>query len=178
MKFEKLFGSKTKSDILKYLVFRRQGISMRAFEHELQRSFPAIKKQIDLLEEAGVVTIDKQDAKRAVYLCKWLDTHIKNLFIAALKDELRTYFLEHEFMVEKHFFGKVFGNAVEMDLVLIHSANAAEFIDKLKEDINLIFRGYLIELVSVVFMTTGDFEKRYRLADKFVLWLMRNAKEE
>ncbi len=81
-------------------------------------------------------------------------------------------------MVEKHFFGKVFGNAVEMDLVLIHSANAAEFIDKLKEDINLIFRGYLIELVSVVFMTTGDFEKRYRLADKFVLWLMRNAKEE
>jgi len=70
MKFEKLFGSKTKSDILKYLVFRRQGISMRAFEHELQRSFPAIKKQIDLLEEAGVVTIDKQDAKRAVYLCK------------------------------------------------------------------------------------------------------------
>jgi hypothetical protein len=53
--------------------------------------------------------------------------------------------------------------------VLIHSANAAEFIDKLKEDINLIFRGYLIELVSVVFMTTGDFEKRYRLADKFVL---------
>ena len=52
MKLEKLFGSRTKSDILKYLVFRRQGISVRAFESELTRSFPAIKKQIDALEDA------------------------------------------------------------------------------------------------------------------------------
>lgn len=81
---------------------------MRAFEHELQRSFPAIKKQIDLLEEAGVITVDKQDAKRAVFLCKGLEIQVRGLFIAALKYELKNYFLEHEFMVEKHFFGKVF----------------------------------------------------------------------
>jgi len=53
---------------LKYLVFRRQGISARAFESELTWSFPAIKKQIDALEEASVVTITKTTSKRAVYL--------------------------------------------------------------------------------------------------------------
>ncbi|MDR0282811.1 MAG: hypothetical protein LBI53_06075 [Candidatus Peribacteria bacterium] len=52
MNLEKLFGSKTKVDILKYLLFRRQGISMRALESELERTFPAIKKQVDSLEES------------------------------------------------------------------------------------------------------------------------------
>jgi predicted ArsR family transcriptional regulator len=68
MKLDKLFGSKTKADILKYLVFRRQGISVRAFESELTWSFPAIKKQIDSLEEAGVVTVKKTSSKRSIYL--------------------------------------------------------------------------------------------------------------
>jgi len=35
MNLEKLFGSKTKVDILKYLIFRRQGVSMRALETEI-----------------------------------------------------------------------------------------------------------------------------------------------
>jgi hypothetical protein len=35
MNLEKLFGSKAKVDILKYLIFRRQGVSMRALETEL-----------------------------------------------------------------------------------------------------------------------------------------------
>lgn len=65
-----------------------------------------------------------------------------------------------------------------MDLVLIYAPSAVDFLEKMKEDINILFRNYLIELVSVVFMPSGDFEKRYRLADKFVLGLMRNAKEE
>ena len=42
-----MFGSKTKSDILKYLIFRRQGVSMRALEAEIGWTFPAIKKQVD-----------------------------------------------------------------------------------------------------------------------------------
>ena len=52
MNLEKLFGSKTKVDIIKYLLFRRQGVSMRALEAELGWTFPAIKKQVDSLEEA------------------------------------------------------------------------------------------------------------------------------
>lgn len=60
MNLEKLFGSKTKVDILKYLLFRRQGISMRALESELEWTFPAIKKQVDALEDAGVVDVNKE----------------------------------------------------------------------------------------------------------------------
>lgn len=60
MNLEKLFGSKTKVDILKYLLFRRQGVSMRALESEIQRTFPAIKKQVDSLLEAQVININKE----------------------------------------------------------------------------------------------------------------------
>jgi len=62
MHLEKLFGSKTKVDILKYLLFRRQGVSMRALEAELGRTFPSIKKQVDSLEECGVLHIEKESA--------------------------------------------------------------------------------------------------------------------
>jgi len=52
MKIEKLLWSKTKTDILKYLIFKQEGISLRALENVLKRSFPAIKKQVDILEES------------------------------------------------------------------------------------------------------------------------------
>jgi hypothetical protein len=177
MKLEKLFGSKTKSDILKYLVFRRQGISMRAFEHELQWSFPAIKKQIDILEEAGVVSIDKQDARWSVTLSPVMEQYIKNLFLGALKHDLISYFQEQEFLLKQHFFGKMFGNALEMDLVVIYQPEAVDFLPKIKEDINTVCRNYLIEMVWIALMSSTDFERRYRLADKFVLTLMRSVKK-
>jgi predicted transcriptional regulator len=59
MKLEKFLGSKTKTDILKYLIFKEEGISLRALENVLKWSFPAIKKQVDILEDSGVVFIDK-----------------------------------------------------------------------------------------------------------------------
>jgi hypothetical protein len=36
----------------------------------------------------------------------------------------------------------------------------------------------MIKHVNVVFMPEADFDKRYRLADKFVLALMRQAEAE
>jgi hypothetical protein len=47
-----LFGNRTKVDILKYLMFKEDGISARELENNLSQSFPAIKKQIDNLERA------------------------------------------------------------------------------------------------------------------------------
>jgi hypothetical protein len=177
MKLEKLFGSKTKSDILKYLVFRRQGISMRAFEHELQRSFPAIKKQINILEEAWIISIDKQDSRWSVSLEPVMEHYIKSLFIWSLKHDLHTYFLEQEFLLKQYFYGKLFGNQLEMDLVVIYQPEAFDFLNKIKEDINMLCRNYLIEMVWIVLMSSSDFERRYRLADKFVLTLMRSVKK-
>lgn len=175
MKLDKLFGSKAKADILKYLVFRRQGISIRAFESELTRSFPAIKKQIDQLEDAGVVEIKKDNSKRSIYLTEWLGMYIKNLMLYTLKCDLKSYFDEHDIMIKDHFRWKLFGNELDMDLVLIYHQEAHEHLNKIKTDIELVFSDYLIQFVQVRFMSSSDFEKRYRLADKFVLNLMRGA---
>lgn len=176
MKLAKLFGSKTKTDILKYLVFRRQGISIRAFESELKRSFPAIKKQIDLLEDAWIIEIDKDQNKWSIYLIEWIGAHIRGFFVYTLQSDLQQYFLQHELLINKYFYGKLFGTELDMDLVLVYKAEAQQHLPKIKEDINVIFRKYLIELVNVVFMSASDFDKRYRLADKFVLNLMRQTK--
>jgi predicted transcriptional regulator len=61
MNLEKLFGSKTKVDILKYLLFKRQGVSMRALESEISWTFPAIKKQVDSLHESNVIDVNKDN---------------------------------------------------------------------------------------------------------------------
>lgn len=175
MNLEKLFWSKTKTDILKYLVFRRQWISIRAFESELDWSFPAIKKQIDQLDEAWIIEIKKTNNKRSIYLKKWVDYYIKEFFLYALKNDLQEYFSDNNIWVDKHFLGKLFWIEIDQDLVLIYHPEWQPHLDQVKENINLIFRRYLIEMVSLVVMSKWDFDKRYRLADKFVLNLMRQT---
>lgn len=178
MKLDKLFWSKAKADILKYLVFRRQGISLRAFESELEWSFPAIKKQIAQLEKAWVVTIDKDNNKWSIYLTEGLGLYIKNLMLYMLKCDLMEYFDSYEMVVERHFRGKLFGKTLDMDLVVIHTESAQDFISTIKADIEEIFREYLIQHIVVWYMTSSEFDKRYRLADKFVLKLMKSVKEK
>ncbi len=177
MKLDKLFGSKAKADILKYLVFRRQGISVRAFESELEWSFPAIKKQIDQLEDAGVVDINKDQNKWSIYLTEWLWLYIKNLMVYMLQCDLIKYFDGYELVINRYFFGNLFGKKLEIDLVVIYSQTAADHVEALKKDIEEIFREYLIEHVVVWFMPSAEFDKRYRVADKFVLNLLRSEKE-
>ena len=46
-------------------------------------------------------------------------------------------------------------------------------IDELKSWISDLFREFFIENASIVFMSVEEREKRYRLADKFVLQVMR-----
>lgn len=65
-----------------------------------------------------------------------------------------------------------------MDLVIVHDAKAKVKIPEIKEQITLIFRKYLIEVVNVVFMSSDEFQKRHRLADKFVLTLMTSGKAQ
>ncbi|MBQ9554378.1 hypothetical protein IJU97_05575 [bacterium] len=49
----------------------------------------------------------------------------------------------------------------------------------MKNDISECFREYWIESASIVFMSADERDKRYRLADRFVLQVMRfyNSKE-
>ncbi|MDO4714498.1 MAG: hypothetical protein Q4B28_07885 [bacterium] len=61
-----------------------------------------------------------------------------------------------------------------MDVILIYQEMDKLKIDQLKQEISEIFRTYWIESVSVVFMSAEERDKRYRLADRFVLQVMRH----
>ncbi|USN54233.1 MAG: hypothetical protein H6765_06725 [Candidatus Peribacteria bacterium] len=93
-----------------------------------------------------------------------------------MMSELTEYFAGNTIWIDKFFLGKLFDVDIEQDLVLIYHPEALPHMTQVKDDINVIFRHYLIEMVSLVVMSKSDFEKRYRLADKFVLNLMRKTK--
>lgn len=179
MNLEKLFGSKTKVDILKYLIFRRQGISMRALETELWWTFPAIKKQVDSLDDAGVVDIDKENIWRSIHIKAWVEPILKELFFEALKQHLTTLFEGVWDTLKDYYRWNKFWKEIWMDLVLVYNGMEKWEIDKLKNDISECFREYWIESASIVFMSADERDKRYRLADRFVLQVMRfyNSKE-
>lgn len=172
MKLEKLFGSSTKVDILKYLIFKRQWVSIRALDSELTWSFPAIKKQIDLLLDADIVRIDKTSSKWSIYLEWSIHDLVKKILLFSLEYDLKLLFMKYDVCVNKYFLWKVFGNKVDADLVVIYTNLERNTIEKIKEEISDIFREYFVDLVSVVFMPNSDFERRNRLADKFVISLI------
>ncbi len=173
MNLEKLFGSKTKVDILKYLLFRRQWISMRALEWEMERTFPAIKKQVDSLNSAKVLDVNTDWNGRSITIKPELYGMLKQIFHYSLKTWLIELFGQYEVMIDKYFFWKCFGIDLDMDLVIIYKNCEKAQLDKFRENIGEVFKDYFIEVVNVVFMTSDDWEKRYRLSDKFVIDIMR-----
>ena len=173
MNLEKLFGSKTKVDILKYLLFRRQGVSMRALEGELDWTFPAIKKQVDSLEESGILDVNKENSGFAISILPQHYELFRNFFFTALKSNLIQLFESYSIMIERYFWGKRFGVALDMDLIVIYKHMEKPQIEEMKNAIGEIFRDFFIENVSIVFMSAEEREKRYRLADRFVLQVMR-----
>lgn len=178
MNLDKLFWSKTKVDILKYLLFRRQGISMRALESELDWTFPAIKKQVDSMKESNVVYIDKtSNVWWSITLNPSFQPILEDLLYFSLKSELSDFFKEYEIMIPKYFFWRIFGIEIDIDLIVIYNNLEKPQIEHIKSSIWEIFRKYMIENVSVVFMSEEEWKKRYRLADRFVLNIMRAIPE-
>ena len=173
MNLEKLFGSKTKVDILKYLVFRRQGVSMRALESEIWWTFPAIKKQVDSLEESWVLDIQKENSGFSISIKKEFFDLFKEIFFTALKSNLTSLFDTYSIMINKYFLWKIFWVPLDMDIVIIYQNMEKPQIDELKSWIADLFREFFIENASIVFMSAEEREKRYRLADKFVLQVIR-----
>lgn len=173
MNLEKLFGSKTKVDILKYLIFRRQWVSMRALETELWWTFPAIKKQVDSLDDAWIIVIDKESTWWSIHL-KWgIETIFKELFFEALRQSLTELFEKSGDWIGNYFWWDKFWKEIGMDLIIIHNNMDKTTIENLKNDISECFRDYWIESASVVFMSADEWWTRYRLADRFVLQVMR-----
>jgi len=80
-------------------------------------------------------------------------------------------------MIDTYFLGKTFGNDIESDLVLIYNNCEKEQVDKVIEEIGTIFKSYFIDMVYITPMSLKERQQRYRLADRFVLRIMREVKE-
>lgn len=65
-----------------------------------------------------------------------------------------------------------------MDLVIVHTPHASEYLPSIKQSVEEVFREYLLEHVTVWYMTQDEFEKRNRVADKFVISLMRSVQQK
>jgi len=142
---------------------------MRALESELERTFPAIKKQVDSLNEAKVIDVNKDGQGRAISIKPDFFDKIRDIFFFGLKQELIARFETYGSMIDKYYFGKRFGINLEMDLVVIYKNAEKQQIDMIKEEINNVFRSYFIEIVYVVFMSAEERDKRDRMADRFVI---------
>lgn len=148
---------------------------MRALESEIPRTFPAIKKQVDSLYEADVIDIEKDSTRRAITIKKDFYDNIKNIFLYTLQKEIIEIWETHPFTLEKFFFGNVFGNNIDIDIVVIHKNIEKQILDKIKEEIGEVFKNFFIDNPTAVFMSWDEFQKRYRLADKFVLHIIKNT---
>ena len=146
---------------------------MRALESEIWWTFPAIKKQVDSLEESWILNIQKENSGFSISIKKEYFDLFKQIFFTALKSNLTSLFDTYSIMINKYFLWKVFGIPLDMDIVIIYQHMEKPQIDELKNWIADLFREFFIENASVVFMSLEEREKRYRLADKFVLQVMR-----
>ncbi len=184
MNLEKLFWSKTKSDILKYLVFRRQGVSIRALESELWWTFPGIKKQIDSLEEAEVLHIDKTPEKWSISIMDDVYDEMRKLIVCSLKHDT-IKILKWSDIIWKYYFGKIFDMPIDVDLVILYEPKSWDtkvideewehtILEKLKKMITNVFKSHMIDPAYLVFMTTEEFDKRTKMADKFALQIIRS----
>lgn len=149
---------------------------MRALETELGWTFPAIKKQVDSLEEAEIISVIKEQSGRSISLKATFEPILKELFFLALQSELSKHFEANKNRIQTYYRGDKFGKPIGMDIIIIYHEHQKQAMEELKKLIAEIFRAYRIESVSVVFMSSEDREKRYRLADRFVLQVMRYYK--
>lgn len=184
MLLESLFGSKAKIDIIKYLLFRRQGISIRALENQLERSFPAVKKQIDLLERNAIIDIVKDNNKRSITMVPRMEEFLRLMFLNLLQLELDDYLASHG--IQHYYIGKLFvdaddaaamstKNGSDVDLMIVFPP--IDDVPAFKTDVAQLFDSYFISMIKVVFFSEDDFAKRYKLADRFVLSVLKQCKK-
>lgn len=147
---------------------------MRALETELERTFPAIKKQIDSLKIANIIEIGDDASKRSITIREECKTPIRGIFMFGIEHQLKDLFNTYESMIDRYYLGKFFGTALDMDLILIYKNCERPQMEEVKTEIERIFRESFIETISVVFMSAEEWDKRYRLADKFVLNIMKH----
>ena len=64
---------------------------MRALENQLEWSFPAVKKQVDLLESVDILAIEKDNNKRSIAITERAQPFLKHVFIDMLLIDVKEY---------------------------------------------------------------------------------------
>ena len=173
MNLEKFLGSKTKSDIIKYLVFKRQWVSMRALEQELDWTFPAIKKQIDSLQESDVLVINKSAQAWSIELDPLVAPMITQMIIVTLKQACEKLINIYSVMISICYYGRLFGIQIDQDLVILYKHSDPQCLEQVKKELDVILHSFFIDHASVVFMSEDEFRKRINVSDKFALSIVR-----
>lgn len=168
-----LFWSKTKVNILKYLLFKEDKISARELENNIQQSFPAIKKQIDNLSNAWIIEKNKKWNRWQLEIKKEVKGLIYNIFMYDIKSYLKNMW-ETTFFIDKIFFVDFFAISVDkklwIDIVFIHKEVDDTFLKDIKKQISDYLDSYYFDL-KISFITKENYQKRLRFADKFVIKL-------
>ena len=172
-----LFWSKTKVDILKYLTFKEEGSSIRWLESVLDWSFPAIKKQIDVLVEWGILSVDKEWSKWQIYLKGDCKKVLKKMMFFALIVDFRRSIRNFSDVIVDYFFCDYFvGSNIWVDIVIIHNKVDIATLENIKNELEQLSQNYFIENLKFTFMLVEEYNKRQRLADRFVIKLMEIKK--
>ncbi len=175
MNINLLFGNKTKVDILKYLMFKQEGVSARELESNLKQSFPAIKKQIDNLEEAWIILKNKTGNRWQLVYAPKAKKMIFNIFVFDFLNFLDSllneyYFLDSYWCWDLFFLDN--SDKINVDLVLVYNPVEEAFLNDVKKKIALFFDEYFIDIKAAFFLKE-NFEKRLKYADKFVITLTK-----
>ena len=76
---------------------------MRAMEAETGWTFPSIKKQVDTLEAANIIVVNKEKSKRSITIDDDAHKVMKDLFLFSLKKELQSLMDQHQFIVKDYY---------------------------------------------------------------------------
>jgi len=168
-------GNKTKVDILKYLLYKEDKISARELESHLDQSFPAIKKQIDNLEKAGIIRKNKIWNRWQLEIIEKVKPFVESLFIFEIKSNIEKIHYENSSFLTKYFFVDYFNKNKELpylwvDLVFIYKEIENFFLEDVKKQIASFLDSYFLDL-KISFISEKEYEKRLKFADKFVIKL-------
>lgn len=175
MDLEIFLGNKTKFEIIKFLLFKQEGISARELESHINCSFPAIKKQIDKLDQAGIILKNQKWNKWNLCIKSEIKPLIMDLFLYHIKSNIKKIFEQHSAVLIKCFLVDFFSKEkpkVWADMVFIHKNIEEIFLNEIKKEISHFLDNYFLDL-KIVFITEKEYEKRLKFADKFILTISK-----
>lgn len=146
---------------------------MRALEQELDWTFPAIKKQIDSLQESDVLVINKSAQAWSIELDPLVAPMITQMIIVTLKQACEKLINIYSVMISICYYGRLFGIQIDQDLVILYKHSDPQCLEQVKKELDVILHSFFIDHASVVFMSEDEFRKRINVSDKFALSIVR-----